>query len=312
MKSIKRALKSLALCSIICITFTAPTFGNTKSNKDATIQIYEQPTGLYKPGSSETMRFVIKNNTNKKMTVRKIYIIEKSRENGFNLGKAFEEMAKYTTITIKEEGNEENQVSVKLKDILGKDNGVNLDKSISINCNREKEFILTIDMDEEMNNDAQGLLKIFSLGVVYNLSSGGGGGGGGTNPEPPVDPGNPNPPIDPKPPVDPGNPNPPIDPEPPVDPGNPNPPIDPEPPVGPENPNPPVDPDNPNLPIDPGKLNKPGNVNNGSNVGGLGGKLPQTGSIVNATSLIALGAGVLGLGIFLDRKSSSKGDDIDE
>ena len=169
MKFIKSALKSLILCSIIYTTSLTPIFSENISDKGIVIQVYEQPTDLYKPGSYENIRFTIQNNSDKSMTVKKIYFIDKYKEREINLGKSYEEMDKYTKITIKEVGNDENQVSANLNEIIGENNGVNLVKSVNIKSNDQKEFTLNIDMDEDMNNDAQGISRIFSLGVTYNM-----------------------------------------------------------------------------------------------------------------------------------------------
>lgn len=248
MKNIKRVMKSLAVSCIVCISITVPSFAY--QNENVSIQIYQQPNKLLKPGASEVIKFVIKNNTNQKMTVDKIYMMEKSKtvDEKPSLSKKFEEMAKYTDITIKQTGNESNKVKSGLKDMLGEKNGVNLKNNVSIYPGKEQSFDMTIDMNEAMGNDAQSLSKVFSLGTVYNLTSS----GGGT-----------------------------------------------------------TDPDKPTDPSKPGQSHKPSNSNR-SNVGGSTDKLPQTGSIVNSTTLTVLGIAVAGLGIALDRKSSNKGGKSDE
>lgn len=254
MKNIKRAMKLLAVSCIVCISITVPSF----ASQNVSIQIYQQPNNLLKPGSSEIIKFVIKNNTNQKMTLDKIYMMEKSKtvDEKPALSKGFEEMAKYTDITIKQTGNESNKVKSGLKDMLGEKNGVNLKNNVSIYPGKEQAFDMTIDMNEAMGNDAQSLSKVFSLGTVYNLTSTGGG-GGTTSPDKPT---------------------------------------------------------NPNKPINqskPGQSHKPSNSNR-SNVGGSTDKLPQTGSIINSTTLTVLGIAVAGLGVALDRKSSDKGGKSDE
>lgn len=274
MKNIKKALKVITLSSILCISLSAPIFADS-SNALIEIERYQQPSGGWQPGDAREIKFAIKNNTtNKDMTVSKIYIIEKSK---MDILDAFKEMTENTSITIKD-GETIIKESISLEDMLK--NEANLDKKIVISPGKIKELTMLIDMNTEMDNKAQGLSKVFSLGTVYSLSSTGGGGG---TIEPPINPEEPEPPINPE------------QPEPPI-----------EPPINPEEPEPPINP-----PINPEPGN-PDNENNGSNVGGDEDKLPQTGGLINGTSLTVLGLAVAGLGIVLDRKSSDKGGKSDE
>lgn len=250
MKLIKRILTILSISSIICINFILPVFADKKINEDILIQIYDKQDLLYQPGAYEKVGFTIENKTDKDMSIKKIYFMEKSRVNGINMGKAFEEMAKHTTIIIEEQGNEDNKVSSNLNNILGENNGINLPQFVGISPNEKKDFILTVDMDEAMNNDAQGISRVFSLGVIYNLDSN----GGVINPDEPSNP----------------------------------------------------DTDNPTKPDKPEIDNVDDNLDNSTD------RLPQTGGIINSTSLTLLGMAVVGLGIVLDKKSSNKGGKSDE
>lgn len=196
MKNLKTILKSLTISSIICISMVNPNYAQAMNNLNALIEIehYQQPSGGWQPGDSREIKFAIKNNTSKKMTVSKIYMIEKSR---ITLDEAFDEMAQNTWITIKD-GNETIKESISLKEFLASDsnNSVSaLDNYVRLSPGQIKELTMSIDMKEEMGNPAQSLSKVFRLGTVYTLTPI--GGGIIVDPEKPIDPDGPIDPEDP-------------------------------------------------------------------------------------------------------------------
>lgn len=260
--------------------------------------IFTQEQGNWYPGRVETKDFYITNNSKNTIEIDRLYIQLKSSRNlntneALNINsKQFKELSKNSIVKLIHK--DKLLFKDKLENLLS-ENGIVLSQKISIKSNEKALLNMTIDMDEKMNNEAQYLENIFSIGVTYTV---------GTNPEPPgppVEPDNPGPPISP------GNPESPVDPD------------KPEPPINPGNPELPVDPDKPELPINPGNPDKPMNPSNpelpanpDTGIGGVD-KLPQTGGMVNGTSLLAIGSIVVGTGIMLNKKSlGEKGGKHDE
>ncbi|MGL5694896.1 MAG: LPXTG cell wall anchor domain-containing protein, partial [Peptostreptococcaceae bacterium] len=139
----------------------------------------------------------------------------------------FKELAENSTVKL----NYKNTVLFedKLNNILS-EKGIVLLEEINIKSNEKELLNMTIDMDEEMNNDAQALENIFSIGVAYKIDE----------TDTPIEP--------------------------------------------PTKPQPPVNPD--------------------TGIDGETDKLPQTGGIINSTSLLLLGTIVICTGIALNKKSS--------
>ena len=194
-------------------------------------QSFTYEDGYWKPGRVETKDFYINNNKENDISIDRLYINLKSSEywkTGEKLdvnSKQFKEFAKYSTATLKHD----NTVLFKdtLENLLSR-KGINLSKDIDIKANDKELLNMTIDMDIEMNNDAQALNNVFTIGVAYKME------------EPPLTPGG------------------------------------------------------PTKPINPG-------------TGGASDKLPQTGGIINSTSLTILGAVAIGAGFMMNRKSDEKG-----
>ena len=194
-------------------------------------QSFTYEDGYWKPGRVETKDFYINNNKENDISIDRLYINLKSSEywkTGEKLdinSKQFKEFAKYSTATLKHDNTVLFQDT--LENLLSR-KGINLSKDIDIKANDKELLNMTIDMDIEMNNDAQALNNVFTIGVAYKME------------EPPLTPGK------------------------------------------------------PTKPINPG-------------TGGVSDKLPQTGGIINNTSLLLLGTIAIGSGIALNRKSDKKG-----
>ena len=56
----------------------------------------------------------------------------------------------------------------KFENLLSED-GIKLQKDIDIKSNSKELLNMTIDMDLEMNNDAQALNNVFTIGVAYKM-----------------------------------------------------------------------------------------------------------------------------------------------
>lgn len=138
--------------------------------------------GYWKPGRVETKDFYINNNKENDISIDRLYINLKSSEywkTGEKLdinSKQFKEFAKYSTATLKHDNTVLFQDT--LENLLSR-KGINLSKDIDIKANDKELLNMTIDMDIEMNNDAQALNNVFTIGVAYKME------------EPPLTPDNP-------------------------------------------------------------------------------------------------------------------------
>lgn len=224
MKLSKKIIQILTITSMISL-FPISSF----ANGDITIdQSFTYEDGLWKPGRVESKDFYINNNKEDDISIDRLYMNLKSSEywkTGEELdinSNKFKEFAKYSTVTLKHDNNV--LFEDKFENLLSED-GIKLQKDIDIKSNSKELLNMTIDMDLEMNNDAQALNNVFTIGVAYKM-------------EEPIEP--------------------------------------------------------PTKPIKPG-------------TGGVSDKLPQTGGIINGTSLMVLGAVAIGTGFVMNRKSEEKG-----
>ncbi|MGL6106959.1 hypothetical protein [Romboutsia sp.] len=256
-------------------------------NKEIYIDpIFTSDNGIWYPGKSEYKEFYISNNKEEDIKIYRLYIEFKSCKNLETNqmldrnSKQFNELSENSTVKLRYKGNI--LFEDKLGNLLSK-KGIVLSQEINIKSNGKALLNMTIEMNEEMNNDAQALENIFRIGVAYKID----------NTPSVVNPGNPDEEI----PLIPLEPSTPLDPE---DPDKERPliPLEPSTPIGPENPQPPT---NPDTGVD-GETDE-----NGSD------KLPQTGGLINSASLLALGTIAIGTGVVLNKKSSQdKGDKDNE
>lgn len=192
----RKIIGKLFIISAISILSIVPIYAE---DVDISIDpIFTQEDGLWYPSRIESKDFNITNNKDTNITIDRIYMDLKSIKNTENnqvLNKEsneFKELTQHSTVTLKYKDKE--ILKERLDKIVFKD-GVTLRTKIDINSNEKSLLNMTIDMDEEMNNDAQTLESIFSIGVGYKIDD--------TNPtvkpETPV-----NPPTNPGSPVKPG------------------------------------------------------------------------------------------------------------
>lgn len=140
---------------------------------DITIdQSFTYEDGLWKPGRIESKDFYINNNKENDISIDRLYMNLKSSEywkTGEELdinSNKFKEFAKYSTVTLKHGNNV--LFEDKFENLLSED-GIKLQKDIDIKSNSKELLNMTIDMDLEMNNDAQALNNIFTIGVAYKM-----------------------------------------------------------------------------------------------------------------------------------------------
>lgn len=170
MKLNKRIIQIFIISSILIIT-PINTFADT--NKDISIDhIFTNEDGLWYPGRIESKDFAIGNNREEKIVVDRLSIelnsIKDIRNNIFldKSSKEFKELSKNSIVKLTYEGNILFEAG--LDEIISKNNIV-LSREISIKPNEKAVLNMTIDMLEEMNNDAQGLENIFNIGVSYKV-----------------------------------------------------------------------------------------------------------------------------------------------
>ena len=146
---------------------------SSHANTDITIdQSFTYEDGLWKPGRVEYKDFYINNNKGNDISIDRLYMSLKSSEywkTGEKLdvnSSKFKEFAKYSTVTLKHNNNV--LFKDKFENLLSKD-GINLSKDIYIRSNDKELLNMTIDMDLDMNNDAEALNNVFTIGVAYKM-----------------------------------------------------------------------------------------------------------------------------------------------
>ena len=166
----KRIIQTFIISSIL---FTTPINIFADTNKDISIdRIFTNDDGLWYPGRIESKDFSIRNNRKEKIIVDRLYIelnsIKDIRNNVFldKSSKEYKELSKNSIFKLTNNGNI--LFEGELDEIISKNNIV-LHNEISINPNEKAVLNMTIDMLEEMNNDAQGLESVFNIGVSYKV-----------------------------------------------------------------------------------------------------------------------------------------------
>ncbi|MGL5641314.1 MAG: LPXTG cell wall anchor domain-containing protein [Paraclostridium sp.] len=164
----KKIIQVLTITSIIS-AFTISSHANTDITID---QSFTYEDGLWKPGRVESKDFYINNNKENDISIDRLYMSLKSSEywkTGEELdinSSKFKEFAKYSTVTLKHNNNV--LFKDKFENLFSKD-GINLSKDIYIKSNSKELLNMTIDMNLEMNNDAQALDNVFNIGVSYKM-----------------------------------------------------------------------------------------------------------------------------------------------
>ncbi|MGL5642155.1 MAG: hypothetical protein ACRDDM_07800 [Paraclostridium sp.] len=159
------------------ITFLSLTSINSyATDKGVSIEpIFTYEDGLWYPGRVENKDFYIKNNEENRIKVDRLYIrLESSKDLKINQvlnidSTKLKELTQNSTIKLTYKDH------VLLEDRL--DNIINqeeivLSKEIDIKPNEKVLLNMTIDMSEGMNNYAQAIESILSIGVAYKVEAG--------------------------------------------------------------------------------------------------------------------------------------------
>ncbi|GAA0102371.1 hypothetical protein UT300012_30860 [Paraclostridium bifermentans] len=164
-----KILKSLIVISTIAL-FPINSYAN---NSEITIDsTFTYEDGLWKPGRLESKDFYINNNKENDIQIDRLYMnlksskIWKTGEELDTSSKQFKELAKNSTVTLTHKG--EVLFKDRLKDLLSAE-GILLSNEIDIKANDRALLNMTIDMDLDMNNDAQALNNVFTIGVAYKM-----------------------------------------------------------------------------------------------------------------------------------------------
>lgn len=138
---------------------------------------FTKEDGLWYPGRVESKDFNLINNREENIIVDKLYMKFKSCKdletndtlNIFN--KKYREFVKNSTVklTYKDEVLLEERL-----ENLTLEKGIELNKEIKVEEGKAALLNMTIDMDEEMNNDAQNIESIFKISVSYKVDDGSG------------------------------------------------------------------------------------------------------------------------------------------
>ncbi|CEO31869.1 LPXTG cell wall anchor domain-containing protein [Paraclostridium sordellii] len=188
MKLNKKIIQLLTIMSLFSVTHIN-SYANTSDITIDSTFTYED--GLWQPGRVESKSFYINNNKESDIKIDRLYMSLKSSKSwktGEELdtgSKQFKELAKNSIVTLTHDGKV--LFKDKLKDLLLVD-GIVLSNELNIKANDKELLNMTIDMDLEMNNDAQALDNVFNIGVAYKMDE---------ETTPPIIPGEPsNPDVD--------------------------------------------------------------------------------------------------------------------
>lgn len=169
---IKLSKKIIQVLTITSIILLFPISSHADKGDITIDKSFTYDDGLWKPGRVESKDFYINNNKENDIRIDRLYMRLKSSEywkTGETLevnSNKFKEFARYSTVTLKH-GNSV-LFEDKFENLLSKD-GIKLSKDIDIKSNSKELLNMTIDMDLEMNNDAQGLNNMFAVGIAYKM-----------------------------------------------------------------------------------------------------------------------------------------------
>lgn len=143
---------------------------------------FTKEDGLWYPGRVESKDFNLINNREENIIVDKLYMKFKSckdlkTNNTLNIfNKKYREFVKNSTVKL----TYKDQVLLEERlENLTLEKGIALNKEIKIEAGKKALLNMTIDMDEEMSNDAQNIESIFKIAVSYKVD----GGSGISNPD---------------------------------------------------------------------------------------------------------------------------------
>lgn len=166
-------LKKIKILVVAIIILFTPSNIYASNMEDILIdQISTQEEGVWYPERVESKDFYIINNKENNIIIEKLYIQLESCKNLkknqlLDIGsRQFKELS--TNSTVKLYYKDKLLFQDKLYNLLS-EKGVALEEKVVIESNGKELLNMTIDMDKNMNNDAQDLENIFSIGVSYKI-----------------------------------------------------------------------------------------------------------------------------------------------
>lgn len=158
-----KTILSFILIMVLSIFSSLPTYADIMESNNQNLNLYISENfkkDAYMPGDFDNLKFVVENNTNNTIKVKKLYL----SKNDDALNEAFEELARYTNVVIK---NQDSVVAEGLLiDILDKNN-VNL--NIELGPKEALEFDMSIDISIDMGNKAQNCYQELYLNADYEV-----------------------------------------------------------------------------------------------------------------------------------------------
>lgn len=159
--------KSIILFVLVILlfnVFSIPIFANTLyNNEDISFYIQESPTKeIYKPGDSDYLKFVIKNNTSNNIKLKNLYFTPKDS----TTDKLLKNISKYTNVIIKH--NDNILIEGLLYDLI---NNKNYNINLNLSPNYTLEFDMYIHIDESMGNEYQNCYEELYINTDYIIDN---------------------------------------------------------------------------------------------------------------------------------------------
>lgn len=164
--------KFIVLITSMFIAFTSNIIYANNEKNISIEPIFTKEDGIWYPGRVDSKDFYITNNNESNINISKLNLkLELAKDLKLNQiidinSVKFKELSSNSIVKLK---YKENVIfEDKLNNLLS-EKGILLKEDIYIKSKEKALLNLTIDMDENMNNDAQSLENIFNIGVVYKI-----------------------------------------------------------------------------------------------------------------------------------------------
>lgn len=158
-----KAIFSFILIMILSIFSSLTVYAAEVESSGQNLNLYiseDFKKDVYMPGDFDNLKFVVENKTNNTIKVKKLYL----SKNDDALNEAFEELARYTNVVIK---NQDSVVAEGLLiDILDKNN---VKLNIELGPKESLEFDMSIDISIDMGNKAQNCYQELYLNADYEV-----------------------------------------------------------------------------------------------------------------------------------------------
>lgn len=164
--------KIIVLITSMFITFTSNII-YANNEKDISIEpIFTKEDGVWYPGKIDSKDFCITNNNESNISISRLNLkLELAKDLKLNQiidinSVKFKELSSNSIVKLKYKDNV--IFEDKLNNLLS-EKGILLKEDIYVKSKEKALLNLTIEMDGNMNNDAQSLENIFNIGVTYKI-----------------------------------------------------------------------------------------------------------------------------------------------